>query len=189
MEILLILLGIISIIVIVVMIKYFTDPKVRKAAKILNEYHEKENSGELLFNEKSGYIDTKEVYIEDDDTTSDDLEDILFDLEEYTENDDSIELPIRGINFRNLDKSKVGTFSGYIAPDKENKYDKYAIGVYSEDGTHFGFIEKNQKNLYKLIEAGEGYIDAILEVSTFIDEDTNEERFHGVVTIDKENLS
>lgn len=136
------------------------------------------------------YKESNNLYINEDDEniTSDDLEDILFDLEEYTENDDSIELPIRGINFRNLTQDNIGSFDGYIMPDKENKHDKYAIGVYGNDDTHFGFIEKGQKNLYDKIEEGSGFINAKLDIHTFIEEEAGEIRFQGTVTINKEDL-
>ena len=66
-------------------------------------------------------------------------------------------------------------------------YDKYAIGVYRSDDTHFGFIEKGQKAIYGKIENGFGYIDVKLEINTFID-NTNQEKFHGTVVISKTDL-
>lgn len=186
MDILLIFLGIISIIVIVVMIKYFTDPKVRKAANILNEYHEKEKNGELVFSEKVGYMDTKEMNIEDDDNiTSDDFEDILLDLGDYSEFSDRIELPICGINFRNLSDENIGTFDGYLMADKNNEYDEYAIGIYDKDGVHFGFVEKAQKYFYNKIEEKGGMVNGIIEVRK---RKTGKNPFHGTVTIDKHLL-
>ena len=121
----------------------------------------------------------------DDDSS---IEDILFDLEEFTEYDDKIELPIRGINFRNLTEENIGSFDGYIMPDKENKHDKYAIGVYGSGDTHFGFLEKGQRALYNKVEERNGFINAKLEINTFIDRDTGKTRFHGIVTILKDDL-
>lgn len=116
------------------------------------------------------------------------IEDILLDLEEYDEYDDRIELPIRGINFRNLTESNIGSFDGYIMPDGDNKHDKYAIGVYGSDDTHFGFIEKGQKALYDKIEEGSGFINAKLDIDTFIEEDTGKKRFQGTASIMKADL-
>ena len=115
------------------------------------------------------------------------VEDLFFDLEEFTDSDDSIELPIRGINFRNLNNSNIGVFDGYAMPDKNNKYDKYAIGIYNNAGVHYGFIEKGQKDLYNLIEAGKGYVDATLDVTTFVN-DMGETKFSGTVTINKNDI-
>lgn len=117
-----------------------------------------------------------------------DVDDILLDLEEYTLTENFIELPIRGINFRNLTDANIGSFDGYIMPDKENKHDKYAIGVYGSDDTHFGFIEKGQKFLCDKIEEGNGFINAKLDVRTFIEDETGKVRFQGTVTINKEDL-
>jgi hypothetical protein len=151
---------------------------VSNAAKILNEYQEKE---------KNESIDDIDDYTSSEFNDSS-IEDILFELEEYTEDDDSIELPIRGINFRNLTDANIGSFDGFIMPDEGNEHDKYAIGVYGSDDTHFGFIEKGQKALYDKIKAGNGFINVKLDVDTFIDEETGKVRFHGTVTIDKAEL-
>lgn len=136
------------------------------------------------------FTDPKEMDIEDDfiNITSDDLKDILFDLEEYTEYDDSIQLPIRGINYRNLTATNIGSFDGYIMPDKENKHDRYAIGVYGDDDTHFGFIEQGQKALYAKIQKRRGFINAKLDINTFIEKETGKVRFWGIVTINKDDL-
>lgn len=151
---------------------------------------DKKNVREITISINSDSLASYSESVSDDEPyqNSESLEDILLDLDEYDENDDSIELPIRGINFRNLNDTNIGSFSGYIAPDKENKFDKYAIGVYSQDGTHFGYIEKDQKYFYDFIESKGGYIDAVLDISTFIDDDTGKTRFHGIVAIDKANL-
>lgn len=166
---------------------YLTSEKFRSEYYFLNiSKIENERKPDLILSVNDENLNSNND--EDENLTSDNLEDILFDLEEYTENDDSIELPIRGINFRNLTDANIGSFNGYIMPDKENKHDRYAIGVYSDDDTHFGFIEKGQKSLYNKIESGYGYINGRLEIDTFIDEDTGETRFHGIITIDKELL-
>lgn len=126
-----------------------------------------------------------DVYCDEDEP---DIGDILFYLEEYALVGDFLELPIRGINFRNLTDANIGSFDGYIMPDKENKHDKYAIGVYGNDNTHFGFIEKEQKNLYDTIEKGSGFINAKLEVETFIEDETGRIRFKGIVSINTADL-
>lgn len=177
-----------------------------KAADIIHEYQEKQklhnnntssSDDELLEWIKnnpddggSDWLDKASELIPDNESylNSESLEEILLDLDEYDESDDCIGLPIKGINFRNLNNTNIGSFSGYIAPDKENKFDKYAIGIYSEDGTHFGYIEKDQKYFFDFIESKGGYIDAVLDISTFIDDDTGKTRFHGIVAIDKADL-
>lgn len=145
---------------------------------------------ELLTNGQNDLIlSVNENKIKADNNYSDNpvIEDLLFDLEEFTDSDDSLELTIRGINFRDLNYNNVGVFDGYIMPDKNNEYDQYAIGVYRNDGVHFGFIEKGQKDLYNLIESGEGYINATLNVTTFVD-DMGETKFNGAVTINKNDI-
>lgn len=112
-----------------------------------------------------------------------DIDDILFDLEDYALTGDFLELPIRGINFRNLTDANIGSFDGYVMPDEENKHDKYAIGIYGVDDTHFGFIEKGQKALYDKISEGSGFINAKLDVGTFIEEETGKVLFKGTVSI------
>jgi len=206
MGILLILLAIIVIIIIIVLIKYYTDPEMRKAANILIEYEEKKKAGKTNDDDLFEYIKSSpddgsdewldnaseiilndENYIDDDYITSDDLEDILIDLEEYSDGGDYIELPIRGINHRNLTNDNIGHFDGYIAPDKNNKYDEYAIAIYGNDGTHFGFIEKGQELLYTKIEDSGGIINVSIDVNPFTN-DRSESRLYGTITIDKEDL-
>jgi hypothetical protein len=208
MEILLIFLGILAVIAIIVMIKYYSDPKMRKAVDTLVEYHEKEEQRKNSLNYDKAYKFVKdnpddgsdewldkasEIILENDNydnedfITNDDLENIILDLNEYADFGDRIEIPIRGINFRNLTNANIGTFDGFIMPDKENRHDKYAIGVYDNDGTHFGFIEKGQKYFYKKIESVGGFISSELDISTFID-NTGKSRFSGTVTINKKDL-
>lgn len=122
---------------------------------------------------------------EDDNITSDDIEDILFDLSEFAEFSDRIEIPIIGINFRNLLDDNVGTFDGYLKTDKNNEYDRYAIGIFNNDGIHFGFVEKEQKYFFKKIEEVGGSVNAVLEIHA---RKTGKNRFHGTATIDKELL-
>lgn len=115
------------------------------------------------------------------------LIDILFELNEYTVRGDYLEIPIRGINFRNLTKENIGVFGGYIMRDEGNQYDKYAIGVYSLDGTHFGYLKKGQKILYDKIEKKQGLFIVELEVSTFT-LDGEDELFSGKVIINIKDL-
>lgn len=131
--------------------------------------------------------ETYNNYNDDGYITSQDIENILLDLDEYSDGDDYIELPIRGINFRGLGSSNIGYFEGYITTDKCNKYDKFAISIYGNDGTHFGFIEKGQEFLYNKIEEVGGIINVSIEVHPFTN-DLGQNKLSGTITIDKEIL-
>lgn len=189
MDLILIFIAIIAIIAIIAMIKYYTNPDIRKSVDILHEYREKEKKGEIIFSNKDGYInsDVYNNYNDDGYITSQDIENILLDLDEYSDGDDYIELPIRGINFRGLGSSNIGYFEGYITTDKCNKYDKFAIAIYGNDGTHFGFIEKGQEFLYNKIEEVGGIINVSIEVHPFTN-DLAQNKLSGTITIDKEIL-
>lgn len=119
---------------------------------------------------------------EDDNISSEDLEDILLDLGDYSEFSDRLEIPIFEINFRNLSDANVGTFEGCLIPDKDNEHDEYAIGIYDKNGIHFGFVEKGQEFFYKKIEEKGGLVNGILEVHR---RKTGKNPFHGTITIDK----
>lgn len=186
MDLILIFIAIIAIITIIAMIKYYTNPDIRKSVDILHEYREKEKKGEITFSDKYGYTNS-DIYNNEDYITSEDIENILLDLDEYSDGDDYIELPIRGINFRGLEGSNIGYFEGYITPDKHNKYDQFAIAIYGNDGTHFGFIEKGQEFLYNKIEEVGGIINVSIEVHPFTN-DLGQNKLSGTITIDKENL-
>jgi len=186
------IIGIIIVVITIAIVKGNQKPKKPgrlsffDAVNLLTEEHGKEKKQAT----SNQYKESNNLYIDEDDEniTNDDLEDILFDLEEYTENDDSIELPIRGINFRGLSVDCLKYINGFIMPDLGNEYDTYAIGIYASDGTHLGFVEKGQKALYNKIEENQGSIDVDIDIDTFIDEDTGETRFCGNITIDKSLL-
>ena len=117
---------------------------------------------------------------------SDNTEDVVVHLTRGNDLGDSLELPICGINFRNLTEANTGFFEGYIKPDRKNKHDKYAIGVYGADGTQFGYLERGLKTLFERM--GDNRIAVELYIHTFIDEESGRERFAGTVTIQKNNL-
>lgn len=180
-----IIVSIVIVVVIIIMIIGLNsnDPNSLKFSDIVRRLEEDQEVHTSTYNPT--FIGS---YKDEDQITSDDLEDIIFNLEEYSEGDTWLNLPVRGINHRKLTKLNIGTFDGYIMPDKENKYDKYAIGIYGNDGTHFGFIEKGQKDLYQKINQGDGYINVVIETKIFTPDNSDEGKFYGIVSINKADI-
>lgn len=116
------------------------------------------------------------------------FEEVFFNLEEFSDGVDTIELPIRGINYRGLSLSDKGVFDGFIQHDKLNEYDPYAIAIYGNNGIHYGFVEKGQKEFCKIIEDLGGLVNVIIEVNSFVDERKSEEKLYGKITINKIDL-
>lgn len=125
--------------------------------------------------------------LDEDYIVSEDLEEILFDLNESDEYDDRIELPIKGINFRHLTNDCIGIHNGFLMLDKNNKHDKYAIGIYDMNGTHYGFVERGQKHLYTKVEENGGIIDGIVNIEE--QKTGSKSFFYGTITIDKKYLA
>lgn len=59
--------------------------------------------------------------------------------------------PLMGINYRGLNILCVGRFNGYAKSQTDNEYDKYAIAIYDDSGTHLGFIPKGNDILHSYI--------------------------------------
>lgn len=83
------------------------------------------------------------------------IDDVLFELGEYEdmlEEDGSIIVPIKGINFRDIKDSDIGYHEGYLEPESHNVYDEWAIAIYGDDRKLYGYIPKGQRYLNFLIK-------------------------------------
>lgn len=59
--------------------------------------------------------------------------------------------PIAGAYYRNLPVTMVGKFNGYARSQSDNEYDKYAIAIYNDKGTHLGFLPRGNSCLHSYI--------------------------------------
>lgn len=89
-------------------------------------------------------------------------------------------IPIKGINFRDIDDSMIGDFEGYIRIQKSNRHDPYAIGVY-KGRKRIGYLPRGNKELYqRLLEEG-GKADAEGYIAKRVDEESGRKFYYGEV--------
>lgn len=89
-------------------------------------------------------------------------------------------IPIKGINFCDIDDSMVGDFEGYIRIQKSNRHDPYAIGVY-KGRRRIGYLPRGNKELYqRLLEEG-GKADAEGYIVKRVDEESGRKFYYGEV--------
>ncbi|MCH3994889.1 MAG: hypothetical protein LKE54_07555 [Prevotella sp.] len=91
---------------------------------------------------------------------------------------------IAGINYRDLDDSILGDFTGCIVIDYDNKSDPHAIAVYSSDNQHLGFAPRGSELLYnKLIYDGKTAIHGFIKKA--YDDDEEKEFYYGYFYLDE----
>ncbi|MDL2230342.1 hypothetical protein LJB87_00955 [Alistipes sp. OttesenSCG-928-L06] len=133
---LLIALGIIVLVVIILTVKYYTNPSHRKAVDLLTAEHE-ESAIQSRFKDENY----------------------------YTKGHLNIWLPIRdgykkfdmvGMYYRKLKKSDMGEFEGYAKAEEGNSYDRYAVAIYKDSGKHVGYLPKGNRIIHKQIQDNGG---------------------------------
>ena len=85
-------------------------------------------------------------------------------------------IPIKGINFCDIDDSMIGDFEGYIRIQKSNRHDPYAIGVY-KGRKRIGYLPRGSK---ELLEEG-GKADAEGYIVKRVDEESGRKFYYGEV--------
>ena len=89
---------------------------------------------------------------------------------------------IKGLNFHDLDESMVGPFKGYVKIQRNNKYDRYAIGVYI-DGEEVGHLPRGNKALFNKIAAKGGKVRATGFIDMGEDQEDGHLYFYGEVEV------
>lgn len=83
--------------------------------------------------------------------------------------------------YYHLDKPQEGTFSGYTKADPTNKYDKNAIGVYSDAGDLLGYIPATETKAFRIWNLGKSDIPITYKMSQYKEYDGT---IHWTATID-----
>nr|WP_298672019.1 hypothetical protein [uncultured Prevotella sp.] len=65
---------------------------------------------------------------------------------------------IQRINYKDLENSYIGSFKGYICPDKKDKEDIYAIAVYNDNKVKVGYVRSMNKPLYDFLTEKGGIV-------------------------------
>ena len=68
---------------------------------------------------------------------------------------------ISGTSFRGLSKKDVGTFKGKAVAEKNNKYDDYAIAIYTGSNKHVGYAPAGDSILHSYILKKGGSVEAV----------------------------
>lgn len=89
---------------------------------------------------------------------------------------------IKGLNFHDIDESMVGAFRGYVKIQRNNKYDRYAIGVYI-DGDEIGHLPRGNKALFNKIAAKGGKVRATGFIDIGEDQEDGHLYFYGEVEV------
>ena len=99
------------------------------------------------------------------------------------DNDEATEVfSIKGLNFHDIDESMVGAFRGYVKIQRNNKYDRYAIGVYI-DGVEIGHLPRGNKALFNKIAAKGGKVRATGFIDIGEDQEDGHLYFYGEVEV------
>lgn len=96
------------------------------------------------------------------------------------------EFKIAGISFRGLTEKDEGEYEGTVRCDYGNKYDPYALAVYTSKGKHVGFIPKGNEALFKKVNQAGGKIPCRIEINVDYEGDDDGERtiIYGKVYLD-----
>lgn len=88
---------------------------------------------------------------------------------------------IKGTYYSFLTDWDVGMFKGYAVAQTKNKYDEYAIAIYTDRGKHLGYVPKGHIALHKSVldRGGRVYCCGSLRKG-----DINSDVFLGTVYID-----
>ena len=99
------------------------------------------------------------------------------------DNDEATEVfSIKGLNFHDIDESMVGAFRGYVKIQRNNKYDRYAIGVYI-DGEEVGHLPRGNKTLFNKIASKGGKVRATGFIDMGEDQEDGHLYFYGEVEV------
>lgn len=106
----------------------------------------------------------------------------LTDLGDDDNNEATEVFSIKGLNFHDIDESMVGAFRGYVKIQRNNKYDRYAIGVYI-DGEEVGHLPRGNKALFNKIAAKGGKVRATGFIDMGEDQEDGHLYFYGEVGV------
>lgn len=70
-------------------------------------------------------------------------------------NNDEEMYDIAGINYRELDDSFLGDFTGTLMAELDNPHDKYAVAIY-KDGRHIGYLPRGNRRVWSQALAHDG---------------------------------
>ena len=85
---------------------------------------------------------------------------------------------IHGISFCNIKISDIGDFEGYAKAELDNKYDKYAVSIFRDDGKRLGYAPGGSATLHSFIVDHGGKVYAYGDVYQ-----AEEGYFYGMVNI------
>lgn len=96
--------------------------------------------------------------------------------------DDDLTFSIKGINFRDLDDSYLGDFTGTAKALRSNPHDPYAVGIYI-GSRRVGFIPGGNAEVHALIIRNGGSVDASGFIAKGQDETDGRYFYWGKVTL------
>lgn len=104
------------------------------------------------------------------------------DGDESEESEGDLTFPIKGINYRDIDDSYIGDFTGTARALRSNPHDPYAVGIYI-GSRRVGFIPRGNADVHALIMRNGGSVDASGYIGSRTDKTNGRVIYFGEVTL------